>query len=100
MQDIRHVVFHRPGPQWLAGKSMFEQPGLQQHVEHYRKLLELGKLSLGGPHIDSHGGGMMIPATGVIEAEGLRFAAEGPAVMSGLLLAEVRPWLIGMRASD
>ena len=96
MRDVRYVVIHTPGPKWLPGKGMFEQPGLQEHVEHYRKLLEAGKLSLGGPHIDGKAGGMMIPAPGVTEAEIAQFAAEDPAVKSGLLLAEVRPWLIGL----
>jgi hypothetical protein len=41
---------------------------------------------------------MMIPTAGVDEAEVRRFAAEDPAVRSGLLQVEVRPWLIGMRA--
>ena len=96
MKDVRYVVLHRPGPLWQAGKVMFEQPGIREHVEHYRALHEAGKLELGGPHLDAQGGGMMIPTAGVDEAEITRFAAEDPAVRSGVLLAEVRPWLIGM----
>jgi hypothetical protein len=69
MQDIRYVVFHRPGPGWLAGKAMFEEPGVREHVAHYRKWLEAGKLELGGPHPDSTGGGMMVPIAGVSEDE-------------------------------
>jgi hypothetical protein len=49
---MRYVVIHTPGPSWLPGTDMFEQPGLQDHVAHYRKLLEAGKLALGGPHLD------------------------------------------------
>jgi uncharacterized protein YciI len=96
MQDIRYVVFHRPGPAWVQGKSMFEQPGVREHVAHYRQWLEGGKLELGGPHLDAAGGGMMIPSAGVSEEEVSRFANEDPAVKSGTLVAEVRPWLIGM----
>lgn len=96
MQDIRYVVFHRPGPAWQQGKSMFEQPGVREHVAHYRAWSEAGKLELGGPHLDSLGGGMMIPVAGISEEEVRRFASEDPAVKSGTLLAEVRPWLIGM----
>lgn len=96
MRDIRFVVLHSPGPAWVAGKGPFEQPGLQAHVDHYRQLLAAGKLALGGPHLDAKGGGMMIPAAGVSEAEISRFASEDPAVKSGLLKVEVRPWLIGM----
>ena len=96
MQDIRFVVFHRPGPRWQAGKSMFEQAGVRDHVAHYGQWLEAGKLALGGPHLDAGGGGMMIPTAGVPEEEATRFANEDPAVASGTLIAEVRPWLIGM----
>lgn len=99
MKDIRFVVLHSPGPTWVPGKSMFEQDGVREHVEHYRKLLAEGKLSLGGPHLDERGGGMMIPAAGMQEEEIRDFAAQDPAVKSGLLLAEVRPWLIGMSTS-
>jgi len=98
MKDIRYVVLHSPGPGWEHGKSPFEQAGAHEHVQHYRQLLADGRLELGGPHLDERGGGMMIPAAGVDEAEIRRFAAEDPAVRNGLLRAEVRPWLIGMRA--
>ncbi len=39
----------------------------------------------------------MIPTAGVGEEEITKYAAEDPAVQSGVLIAEVRPWLIGMR---
>jgi uncharacterized protein YciI len=96
-QDIRFVVFHRPGPAWLPGKSLFEQPVVREHVAHYRQWLDSGKLELGGPHMDAVGGGMMVPAAGITEAEVSRFASEDPAVRSGTLVADVRSWLIGMR---
>jgi hypothetical protein len=98
MKDIRFVMLHMPGPNWLSGKTLFEQPGVMDHIGHYKKLLEAGKLSLGEPHLDDRAGGMMIPAAGVTEAEIRAFAAEDPAVKSGLLHFEVRPWLIGMSA--
>lgn len=96
MKDVRYIVIHSPGPNWQPGKSMFDQPGVREHVEHYRRLLDAGKLEMGGPHLDARGGGMMIPVAGISQEEITRFAADDPAVKSGLLLAEVRPWLIGM----
>lgn len=97
MKDIRFVIFHTPGPKWVAGKSLFEQEGVQAHVEHYRRLHTQGKLALGGPHLDAGGGGMMIPEAGLSEQELTEFAQADPAVQSGLLLVQVRPWLIGMK---
>jgi uncharacterized protein YciI len=96
MKDIRYVVLHRPGPRWEPDKSLLEQAGMQAHIGHYRQLLEAGKLEFGGPYLDGNGGGMMIPTAGTSEDEITRFAQEDPAVKAGLLLAEVRPWLVGM----
>lgn len=97
VKDIRHVIFHTPGPKWVPGRSLFEQDGVQAHVEHYRQLHAQGRLALGGPHLDATSGGMMIPEAGVPEAEIVAFAQADPAVRSGLLIATVRPWLIGMK---
>jgi uncharacterized protein YciI len=96
-RDVRYVIVHTPGPAWIAGKSFFEQPGLQAHVEHYRQLLAQGKLVLGGPFLDGAAGGMMVPAPGLSQKELDDVAQADPAVRSGLLKAEVRPWLIGMK---
>jgi uncharacterized protein YciI len=90
------VVFHRPGPKWRKGTSLFDQDGVMDHVAHYRNMLEAGKLFAGGPFLDAEGGGMMIAAKGVDRAELEAFAARDPTVASGLLTFEIRPWLIGM----
>ncbi|WP_158219807.1 YciI family protein [Ideonella sp. A 288] len=97
MKDIRFVIFHAPGPRWQAGKGMFDQEGLQGHLDHYRKLHADGKLALGGPHLDDQGGGMMIPEAGLTKEELTAFAEADPAVASGLLRVQVRPWLVGMK---
>ena len=97
MKDIRFVVIHKPGPGWKVGIPLFEQEGLAQHVEHYRKLLADGKLTIGGPFLDEAGGGFMIPEPGVSEDEIREFAGDDPTVKSGLLIFEVRGWLAGKK---
>ena len=97
MRDIRYVVIHTPGPQWQAGVPLFEQRGIVQHIEHFRALLDSGKLEMGGPFLDPAAGGMMIPCDGVSESEIIEFAKADPAVVAGLLHAEVRQWLVGMK---
>jgi len=92
------VVFHRAGPKWRRGVPLFEQDGVSEHVAHYRAMLDGGKLLLGGPFVDEGGGGMMIAQKGVKLDELAPFAARDPAVESGLLTVEIRPWLIGMSA--
>ncbi|MCA0244094.1 MAG: YciI family protein [Proteobacteria bacterium] len=96
-RDVRYVVIHAPGPSWDRTKNLFEQAGVQAHIDHYRQLHAAGKLDFGGPYLDAAGGGMMIPAAGLSEDEIKAFALADPSVRAGLLRAEVRPWMIGMR---
>lgn len=93
---IRYVVFHKPGPQWQPGIDFREQAGVEQHVQHYLKLHEQGKLELGGPFLLQDAGGMMVATKAVSQPELEAFAASDPAVQSGLLIYEVRPWLTAM----
>ena len=97
MKETRHVIFHTPGPTWLPGKSLFEQEGVQDHVSHYRKLHSDGRLFMGGPFLDAASGGIMISEEGISEKELSEFAQADPAVKSGLLIAELRPWLVGVK---
>jgi len=97
MPEIRHVVIHSPGPNWQPGVPFFQQPGLMAHVEHYRQMLDAGTLALGGPFLSGAEGGMMVSEPGVDGEQLLAFALADPTVQSGLLQAEVRQWMIGMR---
>lgn len=95
-RPIRYVVIHKPGPKWKNGIDFREQDGVSEHVQHYRKLHEQGKLELGGPFLLPDMGGMMVATKEVSQAEIEAFAAEDPAIKSGLLLYEVRPWMTAM----
>lgn len=96
----RFVVFHTPGPAWQDGVDFREQPGVFDHVGHYAGFHEHGKLAMGGPFLSGQGGGMMIAADDVGHEELEAFAAADPAVTSGLLRYEVRPWLVAMTGQD
>ena len=95
-RPIRYVVIHKPGPKWKYGVDFREQEGVGEHVGHYRKLHEQGKLELGGPFLLPDMGGMMVATKEVTQAEIEAFAAEDPAVKSGLLIYEIRPWMTAM----
>jgi hypothetical protein len=97
MKDMRFVVIHHSGPNWVAGVPLFEQDGLQAHVDHYRTMFVDGKLTMGGPLFGPGAVGMMIPEPGVTREEMEAFAADDPSVKSGLLTFEVREWLVGMK---
>ena len=94
------VVFHHPGPAWRGGVEFREQPGVQEHVDHYRRLLDDGHLELGGPFLGEEALGGMMVATPDMSLEDLdAFAAADPAVRSGLLTYEVRAWYVPFRGA-
>jgi len=95
-RPIRFVVIHRPGPRWQYGIDFREQEGVAEHVQHYRKLHEQGKLQLGGPFLLPDMGGMMVTTKDVSQDEIEAFASTDPAVQSGLLIFEIRPWMTAM----
>jgi uncharacterized protein YciI len=95
-RSVRYVVFHRPGPKWQQGVDFREQDGVGEHVQHYLKLHRQGKLELGGPFLSEDAGGMMVATKDVSQDELDAFAVDDPAVRSGLLVCEVRPWLTAM----
>ena len=95
-RPIRYVVIHKPGPKWQHGVDFRQQEGVGEHVQHYLKLYEQGKLELGGPFLIADMGGMMVATKYVTQEEIEAFAAADPAVKSGLLIYEVRPWMTAM----
>jgi uncharacterized protein YciI len=60
------------------------------------KFHQRGKLELGGPFLVPDVGGMMITTKDVTQEEIEEFAAADPAVQSGLLTYEIRPWMTAM----
>jgi len=95
-RPIRYVVIHKPGPKWQYGVDYRQQEGVNEHVSHYFKFHEQGKLELGGPFLLPNMGGMMVTTKEVTQEEIESFAASDPAVKSGLLIYEVRPWMTAM----
>ena len=95
-RPVRYVVFRRPGPKWKAGIDFREQQGVEQHVQHYFKFHEQGKLELDGPFLMQDAGGMTVATKQVSQEDLEAFAAADPAVLSGLLVFEIRPWLTAM----
>lgn len=97
MPDRCLVVFHSPGPAWEPGLPLMQQAGVQAHAAHYARLLQAGQLMMGGPFVDGAGGGMMVCKPGLDEDALRMHALADPAVESGLLSFEIRPWMIGLR---
>jgi uncharacterized protein YciI len=94
---IRYVVFHLPGPAWRKDLTPFEQPGVAEHFSYVQAAFEDGRIELAGPFLVDGAGGMVITSKDTTEAEAIRLGGEDPGVRSGLIRAEVRPWMTTLR---
>lgn len=83
------VFLYSPGPKWIAGKSVFEQP-LESHQAYMVRLVKDKTLITGGPFTDNSG------AMGIIQADNLDRARQlielDPAVRDQVVTARVVPW--------
>jgi len=89
------VLVHTPGPAWIDGVPFPRQPGVEHHQAHLRRLLEDGRLVIGGPFLDDDGGGFVV-VRAASEAEARALGEPDPSLAAGLLRLSVRPWLAAM----
>lgn len=97
MSDRCFVVLHSPGPAWEPGLPLSQQLGMHAHEAHYAALAQQGLLTLGGVFADGAGGALMVFKPGIEEDTLRMHALTDPAVESGLLQFEIRPWSISLR---
>jgi uncharacterized protein YciI len=83
------AIFYTPGPDWLPGKPLAEQP-LEAHVAYLKGLHEQGQVHMGGPYADGSGG-LVIAEVDHLDSA-LAIVAEDPAIRSGILAANVQQW--------
>jgi hypothetical protein len=48
------VIFFAPGPRWVKGKSLDDQPHIIEHVQHLRAALSHEELVMAGPFRKEH----------------------------------------------
>jgi len=84
-----YLVVYKPGPSWLQGKPLVEQP-LKEHGRYILSLYVKGSLKSGGPFSDGAGGAAVFEAASDEEAKAV--VAADPAVISGVFVAELHPW--------
>ena len=83
------LVIYRPGPAWLVGKSVSEQP-LKEHGKYMLSLYVKGSMKLAGPLTDNAGGAVVLAVADESEAKAI--VTEDPAVKSGIFVYEMHPW--------
>jgi len=91
-----YAIIYEPGPKWVKGRTIFDQD-LQEHGEYMQKLLDEGKLELGGPFSDSSGGMAIIVVNSKDEASAILKA--DPSIVKGVFTAKIRPWYIVFRGT-
>jgi uncharacterized protein YciI len=85
------LVIYRPGPSWLPGKSVSEQP-LKEHGQYMLSLYAKGSVKIAGQFTDDAGGAMALEVRD--EAEARAIVAADPGVKSGVFIPEVHPWAL------
>src|ERR1700750_1929831 len=74
-----YLVLYRPGPAWLTGKSVMEQP-LKEHGKYMLNLYVRGAMKLAGPLTDNAGGAVLLEVAN--EAAAKAIVKNDPAVKS------------------
>jgi uncharacterized protein len=86
-----YLVVYRPGPAWLSGRPMDEQP-LKEHGRYMLGLYANGTMKMAGSFSDGAGGAAMIEVADESAARAL--VAADPGVASGVFAAEMHPWAL------
>ncbi len=88
-----YVGFLYRGPRWSPDDTPERAKIQEGHMAHIRKMAETGKLVLAGPFLDDGElRGMFVFRVASLE-EAKALAEQDPAVQSGRLRLEWRPWL-------
>ena len=87
-----YLVIYRPGPRWLPGKPLAEQP-LREHGRYMLDLYKRGVMRLAGRFADGSGGAMLIGADDDASAQAI--VAADPAVVAETF--SVRAAAVGVR---
>lgn len=87
---IYFAAIYRPGPQWVKGKTVTEQPGYEEHGAFIHEMKSKGALLLGGPFEDGSGD------FGIFDFADIGSAREAitrdPIVRDEILQVEIHPW--------
>jgi uncharacterized protein len=83
------LVIYRPGPAWLPGKPVSQQP-LTEHGKYMLSLFVKGSMKFAGPLTDDAGGAVVLNVAD--EAEAKAIVAADPAVKAGIFVHEIHPW--------
>jgi uncharacterized protein YciI len=84
-----YLCVYRPGPRWLPGKPLAEQP-LREHGRYMLDLYKRGVMRMAGRFADGSGGAMLFGANDDASAQAI--VAADPAVVAETFTYELRQW--------
>ena len=91
------IILCAPGPAWVAGKTVREQPYWAQHADFMDLLFANGTVILGGPFADATGSLVIVEAENEHEVADL--FARDPFVVHGIFALDLRKqWLLFLDA--
>lgn len=90
------MCFHSPGRRWQAGVGFREQPGVERDVAYMAAQLEAGRLAIGDRSSTTRAELMALACA--LARRCARIAEADPTVRDRLLLVQVKPWMVAMKA--
>ena len=91
------MILWGPGPAWVSGQTVRQQPYWEQHADFMDPLFENGTVVLGGPFADASGSMVIVEAE--TEAEVADLFAKDPFVVHGIfVLRSLKQWLLFLDA--
>jgi uncharacterized protein YciI len=91
------IILWAPGPAWVPGKTVREQPYWTQHADFMDPLFENGTVIMGGPFADATGSLVIVEAENEHEVADL--FAHDPFVVHGIFALSLRKqWLLFLDA--
>src|SRR5258708_17226134 len=84
------IVIYTPGPAWLQGKSIPEQPFYREHGRYMKQVFAHRQLIMGGPFLDNQGGLGILDVANVAQAD--EIVSHDPAVLAKGFQPHRPPW--------
>ena len=88
---MEYAIIYRPGPAWMPGK-LPDQQDLNDHIAYIQGLRAQRRLIQFGPFMRDNSQVTVIEVSSAAEARSI--VTQDPAVIRGLLTAELTPWHI------
>jgi uncharacterized protein YciI len=96
MSRTLYVLRHRPGPALAGEQSVFDHPGIADHLAFLRRRIDDGSLVAAGPLEQRSGEGMTVLAVASLDEARRLAETDDGSVVAGVLAVEVQVWQVVM----